>query len=277
MASETQCGTYEVPVAPTPTNEAPQMAATDTNVAASNLPPIEAEGETIGKVVESLLLSWGIDKIFTLTVDNAASNSGTITYLDKITKEWGASILGGEFMHMRCCAHIVNLIVMEGLKSHHESIVKVRNAVRITKEWGASILGGEFMHMRCCAHIVNLIVMEGLKSLHESIVKVRNAVSSLYVTSNVFFHELCVMKTELINLCESEDPLLSMMARDMHEKFDKYWGDIEKLNLMKFVAINWLRAIDIIDLQESMEEVESYEGFESEFASQSTITVEKED
>ena len=47
---------------------------------------------------------------------------------------------------------------------------------------------------------------------------------SLYVTSNVFFHELCVMKTELTNLCESEDPLLSMMARDMHEKFDKYWG-----------------------------------------------------
>ena len=61
--------------------------------------------------------------------------------------------------------------------------------------------------------------------------------SSLYVTSNVFFHELCVMKTELTNLCESEDPLLSMMARAMHEKFDKYWGDIENLNLMMFVAI----------------------------------------
>ena len=52
-----------------------------------------------------------------------------------------------------------------------------------------------------------------------------------------FFHELCVMKTELTNLCESEDPLLSMMAKDMHEKFDKYWGDIEKLNLMMLVAI----------------------------------------
>ena len=45
------------------------------------------------------------------------------------------------------------------------------------------------------------------------------------------------MKTELTNLHESEDPLLSMMARDMHEKFDKYWGDIEELNLMLVVAI----------------------------------------
>ena len=44
MASETQCGTDEVPVAPIPTNEAPQMAATDTSVVASNLPSIEAEG-----------------------------------------------------------------------------------------------------------------------------------------------------------------------------------------------------------------------------------------
>ena len=59
----------------------------------------------------------------------------------------------------------------------------------------------------------------------------------LYVTSNVFFHELCVTKIELTNLCESKDPLLSVMARDMHEKFDKYWGEIEKLNLMMFVAI----------------------------------------
>ena len=58
---------------------------------------------------------------------------------------------------------------------------------------------------------------------------------SLYVTSNVFFHELCVKKTELTNLCESEDPLLC--ERDMHEIFDKYWGEIEKLNLMMFVAI----------------------------------------
>ncbi|XP_075658834.1 zinc finger BED domain-containing protein RICESLEEPER 2-like [Castanea sativa] len=48
---------------------------------------------------------------------------------------------------------------------------------------------------------------------------------------------------------------------------------------MLICAQNWLRATDVIDLQESMEEVESYEGLElvSKFASQSTITVEEED
>ena len=44
MASETQCGTNEVLVALTLANEAPQMATMDTSAAASNLPPIEAEG-----------------------------------------------------------------------------------------------------------------------------------------------------------------------------------------------------------------------------------------
>ena len=52
---------------------------------------------------------------------------------------------------------------------------------------------------------------------------------SLYVTSKVFFHEFCVMNTELTNLHKSEDPLLSMMARDMHEKFESIGGTMRNL------------------------------------------------
>ena len=36
-------------------------------------------------------------------------------------------------MHVRCCAHILNLIVMEGLKEVNTSILKVRNAVKYVK------------------------------------------------------------------------------------------------------------------------------------------------
>ena len=53
--------------------------------------------------------------------------------MKKKTKERDSSILGGEFMHMRCYAHILNLIVQSGLKSIHESIAKVRNAVRYVR------------------------------------------------------------------------------------------------------------------------------------------------
>jgi hypothetical protein len=36
-------------------------------------------------------------------------------------------------MHMRCCAHILNLIMIDGLKEVSDSIVNVRNAEKYVK------------------------------------------------------------------------------------------------------------------------------------------------
>ena len=41
-------------------------------------------GEVIGQVIENCLLEWGIDKLFTVTVDNASSNNVTISYLKNV-------------------------------------------------------------------------------------------------------------------------------------------------------------------------------------------------
>ena len=88
----------------------------------------------IEKVIEKCLNEWGIDKIFVVTVDNASSNDKTIAQLKKVFGEnKGGIVLGGKFAHMRCCAHIVNLIVNEGLKEKHTSICAIRNAVRYVR------------------------------------------------------------------------------------------------------------------------------------------------
>ena len=79
------------------------------------------------------LREWGIDGIFTLTVDNASSNLTTINFLQRVTKDWNGTVLGNEYMHMRCCAHILNLIVGEGLKEIDASVAKVCEAVRYVK------------------------------------------------------------------------------------------------------------------------------------------------
>ena len=94
---------------------------------------LDHKGETIGRVVESCLHQWGIDHIFTITIDNANSNDVAIKYLRRKTKDRVDSLLGCELLHMRCCAHILNLIVQDGLKDLNESIVKVRNVVRYVK------------------------------------------------------------------------------------------------------------------------------------------------
>ena len=63
-------------------------------------PIVNHKGDTIGRVVESCLLKWGIDWLFTITADNDKSNDVAIDYVKKKTKERDSSILGGGFMHI---------------------------------------------------------------------------------------------------------------------------------------------------------------------------------
>ncbi|KAJ4755763.1 Zinc finger BED domain-containing protein RICESLEEPER 2 [Rhynchospora pubera] len=53
-------------------------------------------------------------------------------------------------------------------------------------------------------------------------------------TSNVFYHEAWKIQHELVNAITSEDPMISNVAKDMHEKFDKYWKDC---NLVLAIAV----------------------------------------
>ncbi|XP_075675034.1 zinc finger BED domain-containing protein RICESLEEPER 1-like [Castanea sativa] len=167
------------------------------------------KGDTIGRAVESCLLKWGIDRLFTITADNASSNDVAIDYVKKKTKERDSGILGGEFIHMRCFAHILNLIVQSGLKSIHESIAKVRNAVRYVRASPARF--------------------------YEATLRFSG---SLFVTSNTYFHELISIEDQLQQLCSVDgDPLLKSMAIEMKKKYDKYWGSMDNINLMLFVAV----------------------------------------
>ncbi|KAF2299651.1 hypothetical protein GH714_002212 [Hevea brasiliensis] len=96
-----------------------------------NFCPITShKGDAIGRAIETCLLEWGLDKIFTITVDNASSNDIAISYLKKKLANWGVTVSNSDYLHMRCMAHIVNLVVMDGLKDVGESVLKVRNAVR---------------------------------------------------------------------------------------------------------------------------------------------------
>ena len=61
------------------------------------------------------------------------SNSGLISFFQKKTKHRKATILGHKYLHVRCSAHILNLIVCEGLIEMDETIMKVRKSVRYVR------------------------------------------------------------------------------------------------------------------------------------------------
>lgn len=87
-------------------------------------------GEYIAKSLENALLDWGLKSIFTITVDNASSNDVAIGYFRKKLMSWGASPVRYKFVHMRCIAHILNLVINYGLKEAKKSLKKVRECVR---------------------------------------------------------------------------------------------------------------------------------------------------
>ena len=91
------------------------------------------KGETIGKHIEICLKEWGIQRVFTITVDNASSNDVAIAYLRKRIKNPNSLVLDGDYMHIRCCAHIVNLVVNDGLKEMHSSIAFIPSAIRCVR------------------------------------------------------------------------------------------------------------------------------------------------
>ena len=77
---------------------------------------------------------WGIDKNFTVTVDNASSNDVAISYLKKKFNQVGTSILQGKYLHLKCIAHIINLVVSAELKEHNDSIARVRGVVKYMRQ-----------------------------------------------------------------------------------------------------------------------------------------------
>ncbi|XP_042944041.1 zinc finger BED domain-containing protein RICESLEEPER 2-like isoform X2 [Carya illinoinensis] len=246
------------------------------------------KGDTIGRHVESCLQDWGIEKIFTVTVDNASSNDVAIDYLKRFVE---GHLLEGKYIHIRCCAHIMNLIVNDGLKDCDDSIARVRNAVKyvrssparmekfkkcIEKEkisclklvcldvptrWNSTYLMLEvaetfqkpFLRLenedgyfsRYCRSVglsppsssdwVRVkIMVKFLKIFYDATVRLSG---SLYVTSNAYFQEICGIQSHLSKMSQSNDPVLKVMATSMKSKYNKYWGSIEKTNLMIFIAV----------------------------------------
>ncbi|KAL6564576.1 hypothetical protein OROMI_016026 [Orobanche minor] len=86
-------------------------------------------GEEIGKLVEVCLRDWGIEKLFSIVVDNASSNDTAIDYLKKRMKSESTLLFEGKYLHLRCACHILNLIVKDGLKELNASIKSIRNVV----------------------------------------------------------------------------------------------------------------------------------------------------
>jgi delta 1-pyrroline-5-carboxylate dehydrogenase len=84
-------------------------------------------------MLENTLIEWEIESVFTIIASNATVNDVVIDYMRRKFKDKRATILEGEFLHMRCAAHMLNLVVNEGLKRLGDCVSNIRNAVKFVR------------------------------------------------------------------------------------------------------------------------------------------------
>ncbi|KAJ4816636.1 Zinc finger BED domain-containing protein DAYSLEEPER [Rhynchospora pubera] len=91
--------------------------------------PYPHTGEAIAKLIEQILIDWKLDRrIFTLTLDNCSANDNAITHLER--KLWEKTDFRGKHMHMRCTAHILNILVQDGMVVIQSAVRKIRELMR---------------------------------------------------------------------------------------------------------------------------------------------------
>lgn len=91
-------------------------------------------GHDLANKVFECLTDWGIDrKIFSITLDNASANDCMQNILAEQLRLQNSLLCDGEFFHVRCSAHILNLIVQEGLKVSSEALHKIRESIKYVR------------------------------------------------------------------------------------------------------------------------------------------------
>ena len=83
-------------------------------------------GDNIANCIIKVVEDFGLtDKIFSITLDNAASYSRAMDILTLVLSTYADSFL----LHQRCACHIINLIVKCGLKMLSLYIKAFRDAI----------------------------------------------------------------------------------------------------------------------------------------------------
>jgi hypothetical protein len=82
-------------------------------------------------VVLNSLRNWNIeDKLFSFTMDNAEVNTKMLGHLRKNLVDRNLIHHEGNLLHIRCAAHVLNLIVQDGLKTMKSIVDNIRGSVK---------------------------------------------------------------------------------------------------------------------------------------------------
>ncbi|KAL5713075.1 cellulase [Ranunculus cassubicifolius] len=220
-------------------------------------------GEAMAKAIESCLVEWELEKVMTITLDNARNNDSCVVDLRKRLLKRNSLLLGGSCIQVRCLAHVTNLVVKVGVEEVQPTIKRLRRSVKYVRNvktrWNSTYLminvalelEKAFECLKDDPSWKNECRIKGggvlededwecLRSLHtflqEFYTLTKRISGSKYITSNTYFDELVAVKDLLMDSMAGSDELFKTMGTKMNEKFDKYC-QFDSLNMLLVVAI----------------------------------------
>ncbi|KAI5424826.1 hypothetical protein KIW84_030854 [Lathyrus oleraceus] len=162
----------------------------------------------------------------------------------------------GKCFHMRCVAHILNLVVNEGLKDKQLSITSVRDVVRFVKssphreaKFKECI---EFTGITCkklvCLDVstnwnTTYLMLEAAEKFQDAFDKLEYEESSYReffgksVGLHSAFHQVSVVYCELKQATMSLSGVFASVGGDMMEKYNRYWRCATKMNKSIYFGI----------------------------------------
>nr|KAJ0189953.1 hypothetical protein LSAT_V11C800446630 [Lactuca sativa] len=186
--------------------------------------------DALSQAMIECFLEWNIDnKLSTLTLDNCSTNDAIV---DKLlgTLTTSSLILKGRIFHMRCCAHIINLIVQDGFYVIANAIENVRNSVSYLTSSPKRIQDIRFFAWQVGVNFQTKLLLD-CKTRWNSIYMI----SSVALEYKEVFNRLSKKDKHYVCL-PSEDEW--NMASSVSEKLKLFYQATEKISSTKFPTSN---------------------------------------
>ncbi|TYI99001.1 hypothetical protein E1A91_D01G256000v1, partial [Gossypium mustelinum] len=208
------------------------------------------DGLNIADELVLCLSQWGIDKkIFSITLDNASYNDVMVSCLKNRFRANRAILCDGAFFQVRCCAHILNLIVKAGLELADDVVGKIRNGIRyirksgirrkrfydvadksfhlnVTKKLRQDVCvrwNSTYLMLESSLYYKDVLDYWGQRDKDYQIFALSNQewrnVAILCKFLKVFYDVTCVFSVK------GPYSFLTPMVKQMQEKFNKYWAE----------------------------------------------------